>query len=455
MKRQHLFTGLLLLLSTGILQAQQFDDALRNLVNSAYTKSDTIKLNNIRVQQAKIDEQTTRNNLLPRLSANATYTRLNDDIIFPPDMQTILLGTQRLLIKEGGGLPFNSQLPPSVTLKPVPPIQQKDIFKITGNTQWVLFSGFKVKNGIKAYQHQQKALQFGNEKQRAKLLVEISDLYDKLALLYASDSVIKSSDALLERQKLYVEGAIRNGLATPIERKKIELARQKLQLRIVENEGNRLTLLERLHQLTGVDMASLYNLKPELQPMLLVNDTAVIQRSEIRALDEAITASKYKEKAEKSEYIPKLAAFAQYEFRDQDLSLLDPRWYAGLRLQWNIFDGFTARNNAKKIALDRKAYEVQKEAVEDLIQLGKAKARHELRTANQRISMINAQVVLSDESLEFVSKQYSNGLTNITELLNALNDLEKARFDLQQAYYEQRRASLQLLDVNGTLLNQF
>ena len=455
MKRQHLLTALSLLLSTGILQAQQFDDALRNLVNSAYTKSDTIQLNNIRVQQAKIDEQTTRNNLLPRLSANATYTRLNDDIIFPPDMQSILLGTQRLLIKEGGGLPFNSQLPPSVTLKPVPPIQEKDIFKITGNTQWVLFSGFKVKNGIKAYQHQQKALEFGNEKQRAKLLVEISDLYDKLALLYASDSVIKSSDALLERQKLYVEGAIRNGLATPIERKKIELARQKLQLRIVENEGNRLTLLERLHQLTGVDMASLYNLKPELQPMLLVNDTAVIQRSEIRALDEAITASRYKEKAEKSEYIPKLAAFAQYEFRDQDLSLLDPRWYAGLRLQWSIFDGFTARNNAKKIALDRKAYEVQREAVEDLIQLGKAKARHELRTANQRISMINAQVVLSDESLEFVSKQYANGLTNITELLNALNDLEKARFDLQQAYYEQRRASLQLLDVNGTLLNQF
>lgn len=455
MKRQHLLTGLFLLFNTGILQAQQFDDALRNLVNSAYTKSDTVKLNNIRVQQAKIDEQTTRNNLLPRLSANATYTRLNDDIVFPPDMQSILLGTQRLLIKEGGGLPFNSQLPPSVTLKPVPPIQEKDIFKITGNTQWVLFSGFKVKNGIKAYQHQQKALEFGNEKQRAKLLVEISDLYDKLALLYASDSVIKSSDALLERQKLYVEGAIRNGLATPIERKKIELARQKLQLRIVENEGNRLTLLERLHQLTGVDMASLYNLKPELQPMLLVNDTAVIQRSEIRALDEAITASRYKEKAEKSEYIPKLAAFAQYEFRDQDLSLLDPRWYAGLRLQWSIFDGLTARNNARKIALDCKAYEVQRDAVEDLIQLGKAKARHELRTANQRISMINAQVVLSDESLEFVSKQYANGLTNITELLNALNDLEKARFDLQQAYYEQRRASLQLLDVNGTLLNQF
>ncbi|HUC79316.1 MAG TPA: TolC family protein [Flavisolibacter sp.] len=454
MKRKKILTGLLVLLST-LSQAQQFDEALRHLVHMAYGKSDTIQLNNIRVQQAKIEEQTTRYNYLPRLSANATYTRLNDDILFPQDMQSLLLGTQRLLIKEGAGLPFNSQLPPSVKLQPVPAIQQKDIFKITGNMQWVLFSGFKIENGIRAYQHQQKALAYGNEKQQAGLLLDIADLYDKLALLYASDSVIKSSDALLDQQLRFVEGAIKNGLATPIERKKIELAQQKLQLRIIENDGNRLTLVERLHQLTGVEFTTLNGLQPRLQPMLLANDTAVAERSEIKSLNEAIAATHYKEKAERSEYIPKVAAFAQYEFRKQDLSLLDPRWYAGLRLQWSLFDGFTARNNARKVALDRHAFEVQKQSAEDLIQLGKAKAGHELRTANQRITMLKAQVALSDESLEFVSKQYKNGLTTITELLNALNDLEKARFDLQQAYYEQRRASLQLLHVNGTLLQNF
>ncbi|WP_132054625.1 TolC family protein [Pseudocnuella soli] len=454
MKRKKILTGLLVLLST-LSQAQQFDEALRHLVHMAYGKSDTIQLNNIRVQQAKIEEQTTRYNYLPRLSANATYTRLNDDILFPQDMQSLLLGTQRLLIKEGAGLPFNSQLPPSVKLQPVPAIQQKDIFKITGNMQWVLFSGFKIENGIRAYQHQQKALAYGNEKQQAGLLLDIADLYDKLALLYASDSVIKSSDALLDQQLRFVEGAIKNGLATPIERKKIELAQQKLQLRIIENDGNRLTLVERLHQLTGVQFTTLNGLQPRLQPMLLANDTAVAERSEIKSLNEAIAATHYKEKAERSEYIPKVAAFAQYEFRKQDLSLLDPRWYAGLRLQWSLFDGFTARNNARKVALDRHAFEVQKQSAEDLIQLGKAKAGHELRTANQRITMLKAQVALSDESLEFVSKQYKNGLTTITELLNALNNLEKARFDLQQAYYEQRRASLQLLHVNGTLLEDF
>lgn len=446
---------LLLLLITSVSQAQQFDDAFRFLVNSAYEKNDSIKVNNIRIQQAKIDEQTTRFNYLPRLSGNATYTRLNDDIVFPQNLQTLLLGAQRVLVKEGAGIPFNGQLPSSIKMQPVTPVQEKNILKVSGNTQWVLFSGFKVENGIKAYQHQQKALSFGNEKHKSKLLLDIADLYDKLALLYAADSVIRSSQTILDEQSRFVEGAIKNGLATPLERKKIELARQKLQLRIVENEGSRITLMQRLHQLTGLDFATLNNLHPGLQPMLLANDTAVVERSEIKSLNEAITASRYKEKAEWSEYIPKLAAFGQYEFRDKDLSMFDPKWYAGLRLQWNLFDGFTARNNARKAVLDRKAYEIQKQSVQEMVQLGQAKARQELRTANQRVNMVNAQVALAKETLDFVSKQYRNGLTNLTELLNALTDLEKARFDLQQAFYEQRKVSLQLQDVNGTLLNNF
>lgn len=446
---------LLLLLITSVTQAQQFDDEFRLLVNSAYEKNDSIKVNNIRIQQSKIDEQTTRFNYLPRVSGNATYTRLNEDIVFPQNLQTLLLGAQRVLVKEGAGIPFNSQLPSSVKMQPVTPVQEKNILKVTGNTQWVLFSGFKVENGIKAYQHQQKALSFGNEKHKSKLLLDLADLYDKLGLLYAADSVIKSSQTILDEQSRFVEGAIKNGLATPLERKKIELARQKLQLRIVENEGSRITLMERLHQLTGLDFPTLNNLHPGLQPMLFANDTAVIERSEIKSLNEAITASRYREKAERSEYIPKLAAFGQYEFRDKDLSMFDPKWYAGLRLQWNLFDGFTARNNARKAALDRKAYEIQKQSVQELLQLGQAKAKQELRTANQRVNMVKAQVSLAKETLDFVSKQYRNGLTNLTELLNALNDLEKARFDLQQAFYEQRKASLQLQDVNGTLLNNF
>lgn len=449
-------TGLLLtaLLFGGESQAQLFNTEFKNLLIRALEKNDTLQLNSLRISQVKLDEQTTRFSYLPRLSANATYTRLNADLVFPQNTQTLLMGTQRLLIKEAAGIPFNSPLPASVKLQPVPPIQEKNILKLSANTQWLLFSGFKVENGIRAFQHQQKALSFGNDRQQAKLAIELSSLYDKLALLRAADAVIDRSATVLNEQNRFVTTAIKNGLATPLDRKKIELVLQKLELRKAENESNRIVLLEKLQQLTGAGYSVLQELHPVLEPMLLVTDSEQKERPEISSLNEAITASRYKEKAEMSEYLPKLLAFGQYEFREKDLSLLDPKWYAGLRLQWNLFDGFAARNNARKAALERKSFEVQKQSAEDLLQLGRAKARQEWRMANQRVTMVEAQESLAKETLDFVTKQYRNGLTTMTELLNALNDLEKAGFDLQQAFYDQRRACLQLLDTNGTLTDQ-
>lgn len=453
---QGITTGLLFaaLLICGASQAQLFDADFKRLLDQAVEKNDTLQLNTLRIRQVKLDEQSTRFNYLPRVSTNATYTRLNADLVFPQNTQTLLTGAQRLLIKEATGISFNTPLPASVKLQPVPPIQEKNILKLSTTTQWLLFSGFKVENGIKAFQHQQKALSFGNERQKTKLALELSALYDKLALLRAADSVISRSAKVLNEQHRFVTTAIINGLATPLDRKKVELVMQKLELKKAENESNRIVLLEKLQQMTGTGYSTLQQIHPDLEPLLLVADSVQKVRPEISALNEAMAASFFKEKAERSEYLPKLLAFGQYEFRKKDLSLLDPTWYAGLRLQWNLFDGFTARNNARKAALEHKSYEVQKQSTEDLLQLGRAKARQEWRMAVQRINMVQAQESLAAETLDFVTKQYRNGLTTMTELLNALNELEKAGFDLQQAFYDQRRAGLQLLDINGTLSDQ-
>ena len=130
------------LLSMQSIQAQLSDPVLKHLIDKAYEKSSAVKVNEIRIQQTQIDRRTARQTYLPKASVNATYTRLNDDILFPTDMETLLLGTQRLLIKEAVGLPFNSQLPSSIKLKPVPAIQEKNIFKVTANSQIVVFSGW-------------------------------------------------------------------------------------------------------------------------------------------------------------------------------------------------------------------------------------------------------------------------------------------------------------------------
>lgn len=441
------------LLLTGITrsQAQFFNEEVKMLYNRAVQKNDTLQLFRLQKEQTAIDIQSARFNYLPKIGLAGTYTRLNDDIVFPENLQTLLMGTQSLLIKEKLGLGFNTPLPEGIPLQQVDPIQRKNILKANVNAQWLLFSGFKVNNAVKAYQHQQQAYDHLTEKKQSKLWLEVTEVYDKMALVIASELIIASSEKILNEQTRFVNAAIQNGLATPLERKRIELAQQKLDLKKLENKTNLQLLHYKMQQLTGMTEEEQQVLQPILLPAVYT-DAAPGTRPELKALDEGIAATKYMQKAAMSDYVPKLAGFGQYELRDKDLSLLDPVWYAGVRLQWNIFDGLAARNNAKKAQLQRQQLQVQKQAAQDMIQLGQNKMKEDFMLATQKLTLKKAEIKLTEDTYDFVNKQYRNGLATLTEVLDALNDIEKAKFDYQQALYEQRQAGLKAADMNGTLL---
>ena len=448
-----LFLSWVLLL--GIIQthAQFFNEEVKQLYSRAVEKNDTLQLYHLQKEQTGVDIQSARFNYLPKVAFTGTYTRLNDDIVFPENLQTLLMGTQALLIKEKIGLDFNSSLPPGIELQQVDPIQRKNILKANVNAQWLLFSGFKVGNAVKAYQHQQSAYDQLSAKQQTKLWLDIAEVYDKMALINSSDAIIHSSEQMLQEQTRFVMAAIQNGLATPLERKRIELAQQKLDMKKLENKTNMQLLRFKMHQLTGVAEEELQILHPELIPAAYTATDVADTRPEIKALDEGIAATRYMQKAALADYVPKVAAFGQYELRDKDLSLLDPVWYAGVRLQWNLFDGFAARNNARKAQLQRQQLEVQKKAAQDMITLGQDKLREDYLLATQKLTLKQAEIKLTEDTYDFVDKQYQNGLSSLNDVLDAMNDIEKSKFDYQQALYEQRQAGLKAADINGTLLN--
>ncbi|MFT3950055.1 MAG: TolC family protein [Agriterribacter sp.] len=443
------------MLVLGIIQthAQFFNEEVKQLYNRAVEKNDTLQLYHLQKEQTGVDIQSARFNYLPKVAFTGTYTRLNDDIVFPENLQTLLMGTQALLIKEKIGLDFNSSLPPGVELQQVDPIQRKNILKANVNAQWLLFSGFKVSNAVKAYQHQQSAYDQLSAKQQTKLWLDIAAVYDKMALINRSDAIIHSSEKMLQEQTRFVMAAIQNGLATPLERKRIELAQQKLDMKKLENKTNMQLLRYKMHQLTDIAEEELQILHPELIPAVYTTTDVADTRPEIKALDEGIAATRYMQKAALADYVPKVAAFGQYELRDKDLSLLDPVWYAGVRLQWNLFDGFAARNNARKAQLQRQQLEVQKKAARDMITLGQDKLKEDYLLATQKLTLKQAEIKLTEDTYDFVNKQYQNGLSSLNDVLDAMNDIEKAKFDYQQALYEQRQAGLKAADINGTLLN--
>tara|TARA_R110001583_G_scaffold74239_1_gene205738 strand:+ start:594 stop:1976 length:1383 start_codon:yes stop_codon:yes gene_type:complete len=431
--------------------AQQLDPILKELISKGLDKSHRINVHDLDTEQAKVDQSLAKAVLLPKVTFNGSFTRLDDDITFDDDTQNLLIATQKLLIKEAVGIPFNDPFPGNIPLTEVANLQDQNILKSSVDLDWVLFSGLEVTNAIRASKHKEASLNYVGNAEKDKIALTIIETYDKLALVYASKRVLTTSENYLNEQEFYVKKAIENGLATPISRKKIELAQQQLASKALEFNHNKTVLIEVLHQLTGENRENLTLLHPQLQSLstALVSNTE--KRNEIRALEEAEKASLYKSKMEKSNFIPKLALKGHYEFIEDDLSLLDPKWFVGAGIKWNVFDGFQSHLKSKKSIIESQKYREQIEEAEEMIALSIIEAQLTYESSLQNTKIVQKEIDLASATYNMVDKQFKNNLASINDVLDALTDLEKAHFKLQESFFGQRRSIANLLHAKGIL----
>jgi outer membrane protein TolC len=431
--------------------AQQLNPVLKDLISKGLKKSHTVNILSFNTEQSKIDQKLAKAVFLPKLTFNANYMRLNDDLTFDDDTQNLLIATQKLLIKEAVGIPFNDPFPENIPLTEITNLQDKNILKSSVDLDWVLFSGLEATNAIKASKHKEASLNYVGIAEKEKIALKIIEAYDKLALVYASKRVLNTSETYLDEQEYYVKKAIENGLATPIGRKKIELAQQQLAAKQLDFNHNKTLLVEVLHQLTGENRGSLYLLNPILHSFSIDSLSSTEKRNEVKALEEAKKATLYKAKMEKSNFIPKLALKGHYEFIEDDLSLLDPKWYVGAGIKWNVFDGRQSWLKSEKSKIESQKYREQIEDANEMIALSIIKAELTYESSLQNIKIIQKEIELASDTYDMIDKQYKNNLVSINDVLDALNDLEKANFKLQESFFNQRRAVTDLLHAKGIL----
>lgn len=455
MKINHFWIGVIFLLTISLFPrsawAQQLDPSLQDLIQKGLEKSHTVNVYDLDVEKAQVDQKLAKSVFLPKVTLNGSYTRLNEDITFDDDTQNLLMATQKLLIKEAAGIPFSAPFPENIPLQQPNNLQDKNILKSSVDVDWMLFSGLEATNALRAAKHKEASMNFAGLAEKDRIVIKIIETYDKLALINASEKVLSASEEYLAEQEFFVKKAIENGLATPISRKKIELAKQQLSAKQLEFSHNKTLLIEVLHQLTGEQKENLELLQPELSSILVNSTENSEKRNEVKALEEAEKATDFKAKMERSKFIPKVALKGHYEFLEEDLSLFDPQWYVGVGIRWNIFDGDQSRLKGIQSKLESKKYREKIEEAEEMIALNQIKAQLNYEAALQHTEIAKKEIELAEATYEMVDKQYRNDLTSINEVLDSLKDLEKAKFQLQQSFFDQRRATTALLHAKGLL----
>lgn len=407
------------------------------LIEQALTKSYALANNQAEQRKVRLEKQGLKNQYLPEITINPTYTHLDRDISI-----TLPRLPYQPLPKEVYSGPYELEQQ----------LQPQNILKATVQATMLLFSGTKIPTLSKALSFKEQAIDALADKERMAIIRDVTLAYDQLGLIAQSEQVLDEADKRLAEQVRFINKAVKEGLATPYDRSKVDLAVQDLRAKRVDLNGKRQLALARLTQLTGLPADQLSAIRPELTR--LVDDTnvaSVDNRPELKSLELAREATRYRQKATLSGYLPQVYAFGKNELYRKDLSAIEPYWYAGVGVRWTLFDKFASRTERRTAQQDLDISQNTLAQTRDLLTLNLQKSRSEMATANELVDVAQQKVGLARKALDIATRQYEQGLIRITERLEAETDYQKAELDYVQTIASQRAAQVAQLEATGTL----
>ncbi len=442
--------------TTTLLAQDNISDTELELIQLSLQKSYSLKNANNDLMIDSIETRAIKQNFIPTLSMNGGYAygsaNINADI---PTFQLPISGTEI----------FDGQSQFDAT---------GHFFNANLTAKALLFSGLQVNYGSKAGKEKIKAKNFLLESEKAKIIKDVIDTFDKIELLERSRIVLVESEKRLSKEKIKVKAAIENGLATPFEREKISgaelnLASQKMQL-----EGNLRLLQLKLSLLTGRNIGQIEQYDFQLKPWLFKqNDQSYSNRPELEALRASIEAYEYKLKMNKNHFLPKIAAFATLSYFNLfnseiktpydtpiseqpinlDLNYFEgfPAYLVGVGFEWEIFNGLKSNNEIQKTSIEKNMAENKKIDAEEKLKLFEEKVKIEFEVKNQQILLKEKEQEVASNALRLAIASYREGLISVSERLEAETDYQEAVLEYYKMIVLQRQAALELLIASGSL----
>jgi outer membrane protein TolC len=426
-----------------------------DLINRSLEKSYDLKKAIHELSIDSIERKTIRQNFIPTLELDAMYgygaSRVNLDV---PTVQLPITGIE---LFEGESR-FDTK---------------GQVFNTNVTAKALLFSGLQVRYGSKATEEKIKAKNFMLNAEKADIIKDMIDTFDKIELLKHSEIVITKSEERLAKEKERVKTAITNGWAIPYDRDKITAAELNLASIKVELYGNLSLLYLKLSMLTDVDISTLEKYNFDLKPWTLQNiKNTFSDRPELKALDASISAYEYKLKMNRNSILPKVQALASLSYSNifnanlqtpyalpggENVNLelnkfeLFPTYFLGVGMQWELFNGLKHTNETHIAHIEKNIAEEEKDDAAEKLELFAKKMQVNFEVKNQQLLFKEREKEVAKNSLNLAVKSYHEGLISITDRLQTETEYQNAALNYHKFVVQQRMAAVDLLISTGSL----
>ncbi|GEP50775.1 transporter [Flavobacterium noncentrifugens] len=436
-----LLFGIFLIGISSVHAQQKTNLSLKDAVEIALSKSDEVGLATTKSVTRSYELSSVKNNQYPDVKISGQYLRLtNADI----------------KLKSSGEASSDPDAEPAAT----PKVNQ--LMFGQASVSMPLFSGFKLRNSIKASESQYKAelanASYTKEETAMKVVSYYADLYK------AQKSVELFKESLKSGQQRVTDFTAmeQNGIIARNDLLKAQLQVSKYQLSLDDAEKN--------VRLINYYLVTLLKLSPETQisvsPESIQNDLfsfnvqteaeALQSRKDMEALSHLENASKSEIKVAQSGYYPALSLTGGYVAMDiQNVVRVENAMNVGVGLSYNLSSIFKNGKEVKAAKSRAQEVEQQKAILTDRIkeQIMEAKESYDLSMKQDKV--YTEAVGQADENFRIVKDKYDNGLSDTNDLLEADVEDLSAKINLAYAKANVVLKYYELLDASGQLTQSF
>ena len=477
MKRFKYFI-LLLIFSPALAHAQIILD-LNKAVETGLQKNDRIKQYEEKSNQKQIEFRQTTSNFLPKIDLTASYNHLNDNINIDlnpirevmlnvqaknqvefTNIYSLLQGgpplsqQQRALLFNSNYNALNSQIPQFVEQ-----MKKQDYWSTYIQGVQPVFLGGKLIAAREYASMEKQVADIESKKVKDEVISEIVDNYLNVIMI---QEIIKTKQKVLDGMVKHRDNAKKlfdDGLIAKYQYLRGEVAVADAQSSL-NDEMNRLNLaytaLISSIGLSGQDNIQIQDslvYKSVRDSILYYKNSAYKNYPAISLINLKRQETDVKKKIDRAEFLPKIGLFGKFEFFDNYLSMIEPRWVVGIQGSINLFNGFKDKQN----------YEITQSMKNEIDFLeAETKRKLSLWIDNSYTEMINAEdkyfrlqtnIDLASENLRLTTARFSTGLGTSLDVVDAELVLEKNQIDRTVTVYNYYKSLNEIMKATGSSMS--
>lgn len=391
--------------------------------------------------QREEERKATRSLYWPTVDGEARYTRIDRDIEL--DLNPI----RDVILKLHPAVP--SSLVPSF----VEPVLDKSFWRAEITATWPVYTGGKVTAANRAAEDRVKDVEQQRLMTEESLTSELVRRYYGLRLAMSARTVRTAVLSGLDHHLHDARRLEEEGFISKAERLHAEVARADAdrQLKRAEQDVEiaRAGLANILSVDAAGDPASPLFLLGDVEPLDSFRQQALAQHPAFGRFAAQKDLAKQALKAEQGRYLPDVYLFGMRELHTDDITVLDPKWAAGIGAKITLFDGFDRSHKVAAAKLqEQRVAELEARTRLDIATLVEKRYR-ELAKAKEQFGALKVAQDLGEENLRVRTRAFEEGFATSLEVVDARLSLSRVELERLVAAYEFDVALAELLEASG------